>query len=119
MKDYTAEFLNLEDVIITKVENISDQLHISIKLSRRKHVCPGCGTEADRVHSYRVQVVFCNMNLHFRQVAKTCFPRATIVSDKYYVIRQVYWAMEKIRKNERSKRSTRFRKDFKKSRNLQ
>jgi len=26
MTDYTAEFLNLEDVIITNVENISDQL---------------------------------------------------------------------------------------------
>ena len=34
MKDYTAEFLNLEDVIITNVENISDQLHISIELPR-------------------------------------------------------------------------------------
>ena len=37
MTDYTAEFLNLEDVIITNVENISDQLHISIELPRRTH----------------------------------------------------------------------------------
>ena len=57
MKDYTAEFLNLEDVIITNVENISDQLHISIELPRRKHVCPCCGAETDRVHDYRMQVV--------------------------------------------------------------
>ena len=251
MKDYTAEFLNLEDVIITNVENISDQLHISIELPRRKHVCPCCGAETDRVHDYRMQVVkdvplardtflhlrkrryrcncgkrffekntflpryyrvtsrliadiifafkktvsakeigcrynvsgvtamryfnlfnkkltklpevisldefkgnsggqkynsivvdpkervvldvlpnrfendlvqyfshfsnktevkyfVCDMNPHFRQVAKICFPKATIVADKYHVIRQVYWAMEKVRKSEQSKLSARF-----------
>ena len=261
MKDYTAEFLNLEDVIITKVENISDQLHISIELPRRKNVCPCCGAETDRVHDYRMQIVkdvplardtflhlrkrryrcdcgkrffekntflpryyrvtsrlvadiifafkktisakeigcrynvsgvtamryfnlfnkkltklpavisldefkgnsggqkynsivvdpkekvvldvlpnrfendlvryfsqfsnktevkyfVCDMNPHFRQVAKICFPQATIVADKYHVIRQVYWAMEKVRKNEQSKLSTRFRKYFKRSKNL-
>ena len=57
MKDYTAEFLNLEDVIITNVENILDQLHISIELPRRKHVCPCCGAMTDRVHDYRIQVI--------------------------------------------------------------
>jgi len=261
MKDYTAKFLNLEDVIITNVENISDQLHISIELPRRKHVCPCCGAETDRVHDYRMQIVkdvplardtflhlrkrryrcdcgkrffekntflpryyrvtsrlvadiifafkktistkeigcrynvsgvtamryfnlfnkkltklpevisldefkgnsggqkynsivvdpkervvldvlpnrfendlvryfsqfpsktevkyfVCDMNPHFRQVAKICFPQATIVADKYHVIRQVYWAMEKVRKNEQSKLSTRFRKYFKRSKNL-
>ena len=57
MKDYTAELPNSEDVIITNVDNISDQLHISIELPRRKHVCPCCGAETDRVHDYRMQVV--------------------------------------------------------------
>ena len=261
MKDYTTKILNLEDVIITKVENISDQLHISIELPRRKHVCPCCGAETDRVHDYRMQVVkdvplardtflhlrkrryrcdcgkrffekntflpryyrvtsrlvadiifafkktvsakeiggrfnvsgvtamryfnlfnkklsklpevisldefkgnsgghkynsivvdpkervvldilpnrfendlvryfsqfanktevkyfICDMNPHFRQVAKICFPQATIAADRYHVIRQVYWAMEKVRKNEQSKLSTRFRKYFKRSKNL-
>ena len=261
MTDYTAELLNLEDVIITNVENISDQLHISIELPRRKHVCPCCGAETDRVHDYRMQVIkdvplardtflhlrkrryrcscgkrffeknpflpryyrltsrlvaqiiqefrkvvpateigsrfnvsavtamryfnlfnskltalpevvsldefkgnsggqkynsivvdpknktvldilpnrfesdlvkyfsqfsnknnvkyfICDMNTHFRQVANICFPQATIVADKYHVIRQVYWAMERVRKNEQNKLSAQFRKYFKKSRNL-
>jgi transposase len=65
-----------------------------------------------------VKYFVCDMNPHFRQVAKICFPQATIVADKYHVIRQVYWAMEKVRKNEQSKLSARFRKYFKKSRNL-
>ena len=260
-QDYTTKLLNLEDVIITKVENISDQLHISIELPRRKHTCPCCGAATDRVHDYRMQVIkdvplardtflhlrkrryrcdcgkrffekntflpryyrvttrliteimfafkktisakeigcrynvssvtamryfnlfnqkltvlpevisldefkgnaggqrynslvvdpkektvldvlpnrfegdlvkyfsqfsnkkevkyfICDMNPHFRQVAKICFPQATIVADKYHVIRQVYWAMEKVRKNEQNKLSAHFRKYFKKSRNL-
>lgn len=261
MTDYTAEFLNLEDVIITNVENIADQLHIHIELPRRKHVCPCCGAVTDRVHDYRMQVVkdvpmarntflhlrkrryrcacgkrffekntflpryyrvtsrlvteiifafkkvvsakeigcrfnvsgmtamryfqyynhkpkalpevisldefkgnsggqkynsivadpsgrkvldilpdryesnlvkyfsqfesksnvkyfVCDMNPHFRQVAKICFPQATIVADKYHVIRQAYWAMERVRKNEQNKLPRRHRKYFKKSRHL-
>ena len=261
MTDYTVEFLNLEDVIITNVENISDQLHIHIELPRRKHVCPCCGTETDRVHDYRMQVVkdvpmardtflhlrkrryrcscgkrffeqntflpryyrvtsrlvaeiivafkkvvsakeigsrfnvssmtamryfqyynhkpaalpevisldefkgnsggqkynsivadpsrrkvldilpdryennlvkyfsqfetknnvkyfVCDMNPHFRQVAKICFPQATIVADKYHVIRQTYWAMERVRKNEQNKLPKQHGKYFKKSRHL-
>ena len=261
MTDYTAKLLNLEDVIITGVENITDQLHIYIELPRIEHVCPVCGALTDRIHDYRIQTVkdiplardtflhlrkrryrcscgkrffekntflpryyrvtsrlvaeimfafkktisakeigcrynvssitairyfnlfnkkltklpevlsldefkgnsggqkynslvvdpkerevldvlpnrfesdlvryfsqfsnkkdvkyfVCDMNPHFRQVARTCFPKAKMVADKYHVIRQVYWDMEKVRKNEQNKLSDRFRKYFKKSRNL-
>ena len=260
-KDYTAKFLNLEDVIITNVENISDQLHIYIELPRSKHICPCCGAETDCIHDYRMQIIkdvplardtflhlrkrryrcscgkrffekntflphyyrvtsrlfaeiifsfkkvvsakeigcrfnvsavtamryfnyfnkkptelpeiisldefkgnsggqkynsiivdpkekvvldilpnrfesdlvryfsqfsnrnnvkyfICDMNPHFREVARTCFPQATIVADKYHVIRQVYWAMEKVRKNEQNKLPKQHRIYFKKSRNL-
>lgn len=260
-KDYTAEFLNLEDVIITNVENIANQLHIHIELPRRNHVCPCCGAVTDRVHDYRMQTIkdiplgrdtflhlrkrryrcdcgkrfferntflpryyrvtsrlvaeiifafkkvvsakeigcrfnvtgmtamryfqcynhkstalpevisldefkgnsggqkynsivadpsgrkvldilpdryennlvkyfsqfesksnvkyfVCDMNPHFRQVAKICFPQATIVADKYHVIRQAYWAMERVRKNEQNKLPKQHRRYFKKSRHL-
>ncbi len=42
-QDYTAKVLNLEDVNITNVENISDVLHIYLELPRQKHRCPACG----------------------------------------------------------------------------
>lgn len=261
MTDYTSKLLNLEDVIITNVENIADQLHIYLELPRRAHTCPACGATTDRIHDYRMQTIkdiplardtflhlrkrryrcscgkrffekntflpryyrvtsrlvaeimfsfkklvpakeigcrfnvsavtamryfnlfnkkptalpevisldefkgnsggqkynsvvadpknktvidilpnryendlvkyfsqfsnknqvkyfVCDMNPHFRQIAKTCFPKAVIVADKYHVVRQVYWAMERVRKNEQNKLSTRFRKYFKKSRYL-
>ena len=58
------------------------------------------------------------MNPHFRNVAKTCFPNAKIVADKFHVVRQVTWAMERVRKNEQEKLPDRHRKYFKKSRYL-
>jgi transposase len=261
MLDYTTELLDLEDVIITKAENISDQLHIHIELPRRSHECPACGAVTDLVHDYRTQVIkdvplardtflhlrkrryrcncgkrfferntflpryhrvtsrlvakiiqefrklvpateigsrfnvsavtamryfncfnqrptelpevlsldefkgnsggqkynsilvdpknrkvldilpnryeselvkyfsrfssktavkyfICDMNPHFRNVAKICFPNATIVADKYHVIRQTYWAMERVRKNEQNKLPDRYRRYFKRSRAL-
>ena len=65
-----------------------------------------------------VKYFVCDMNPHFREVAKTCFPKAAVVADRYHVIRQVYWAMERVRKNEQNKLSEKFRKYFKKSRYL-
>ena len=261
MTDYTSKLLNLEDVIITNIENNSDQLHIYIELPRGKHVCPVCGAETDRVHDYRWQTIkdiplgrdtflhlrkrryrcscgkrffekntflpryyrvtsrlvseimfsfkklipateigsrfnvsavtamryfncfnkkltdlpeiisldefkgnsggqkynsiivdpqdkkvldilpnryendlikyfsqfssrtkvkyfVCDMNPHFRNVANTCFRQATVVADRYHVVRQVFWALEKVRKNEQSKLPDRHRKYFKKSRYL-
>ena len=261
MTDYTAKLLNLEDVIITNVENISDQLHIYIELPRSIHICPVCGASTDRIHDYRTQTIkdvplardtflhlrkrryrcscgkrffekntflpryyrvtsrlvseiifsfrklipateigsrfnvsaitamryfnlfnkkltklpevisldefkgnsggqkynsivadpkdgavldilpnryendlikyfsqfpsktnvkyfICDMNPHFRRVSKACFPNAVIVADRYHVVRQVYWAMERVRKNEQNKLSNRFRKYFKNSKHL-
>ena len=58
------------------------------------------------------------MNPHFRRVAQTCFPNALIIADRYHVVRQVYWAMERVRKNEQNKLSKSLRRYFKKSRYL-
>ena len=55
------------------------------------------------------------MDPHFRQVARICFPQATAVADKYHVIYQVYRTTGRVRKNEKNKLSTRFRKYFKMS----
>ena len=56
-KDYTAKLLYLEDVIITKVENISEEVHVYLELPRVKHRCPACGALTDRVHDYQMQII--------------------------------------------------------------
>ena len=65
-----------------------------------------------------VKYFVCDMNPHFREVAKTCFKNAVIVADRFHVVRQTFWAMERVRKNEQNKLSARFRKYFKKSKTL-
>ena len=56
-KDYTANLLNLEDVIITDVKNLCNEVHISLQLPRKAHVCPACGAVTDRIHDYRMQTI--------------------------------------------------------------
>ena len=63
-----------------------------------------------------VKYFISDMNPRFREVAKICFPNAAIVADRYHVTRQAVWAMERVRKNEQSNLSDRFRKYFKRSR---
>lgn len=59
-----------------------------------------------------------DMNKHFKAVAQACFPKATIIVDRYHVVRQVVWAMENVRKAEQNKLSKKYRKYFKRSKYL-
>ena len=54
--DYTAELLNLKDVITTSVANILNQLLIGIALPRREYICPYCGDVPDCMHDHRIQI---------------------------------------------------------------
>jgi transposase len=60
-----------------------------------------------------VKYVVMDMSRSYLEIAKTCFPRATIVIDKYHVVRQVIWDFEKVRKAEQQKFSDYRRKYFK------
>ena len=57
-----------------------------------------------------VKYVVMDMNPHFREVAEICFPKATIVIDRYHVTRQVVWALERVRKTEQKKLSDAWRR---------
>lgn len=65
-----------------------------------------------------VKYFITDMNPHFKRAAEISLPKATIVADKYHVIRQVNWALERVRKKEQEKLSDKFRKYFKHSRSL-
>ena len=61
--------------------------------------------ESDLIRYFRqfenrkeVKYFIMDMNPHFREVAEICFPKATIVIDRYHVTRQVIWALERVRK---------------------
>ena len=70
---------------------------------------------ADWAEKYRKKS---QSDTHFRTVGKICFPNAIIVADRFHVIRQAFWAMEQVRKNEQNKLSGGLRRYFKRSKHL-
>ena len=65
-----------------------------------------------------VKYVVIDMSRVYRDVARTCFPNAKIVIDKFHVVRQMLWAFERVRKDEQKKFTDERRVYFKKSRTL-
>jgi len=59
-----------------------------------------------------------DMSGPYRCLAKTVFPKAQIIADKYHVVRQVTWAFENVRKAEQKKFHEQRRKYFKRSRRV-
>jgi len=62
-----------------------------------------------------VKFVVIDMNGHFDRVARKCFPKAIIIVDKFHAMRQVLWAMERVRKVEQDSLPDKYRKYFKHS----
>ena len=56
-EDYTTKLLNMEGVIVKKVENREDAVHVYVEMPRREHVCPVCKARTDKIHDYRTQRV--------------------------------------------------------------
>lgn len=65
-----------------------------------------------------VKYIIIDMNSNYRTLARTCFHKATLVADKYHVVRQVMWAFENVRKEEQKKFAATRRRYFKRSRKL-
>ena len=54
---FTEELIELQDLIIEKIESDEKEIHIYGKLERKIHKCPNCGDETDRIHDYREQEI--------------------------------------------------------------
>jgi transposase len=59
-----------------------------------------------------------DMNRVYREIAEVYFPNATIVIDKFHVVRQVTWAMENVRKRIQKNMHPSKRKYYKRSRRI-
>ena len=68
----------------------------------------------------RLIVMFfvCDMRLPYVELARTFFPNAKIIVDKYHFIRQVTWAIENVRKRLQKSMPASLRKYYKRSRKL-
>ena len=66
----------------------------------------------------KVQFFVCDMWMPYADLAKTFFPNASIIVDKYHFIRQVTWALENVRKRIQKSMIPSLKKYFKRSRRL-
>ena len=67
---------------------------------------------------YRIEFFVCDMWRPYTDLAKTFFPNATIIIDKYHFIRQTTWAIESVRKRLQKTMPATLRKYYKRSRSL-
>lgn len=65
-----------------------------------------------------VRYIVMDMNKVYKELAKDYFPQATIVIDKFHVVRYVTWALENVRKRVQKQLLADKRKYFKRSRKL-
>lgn len=84
-------------------------------------------TQADLIDYFRsfsgidrrkVHFFVCDMWKQYTDLAKIYFPNATIIIDKYHFIRQVSWAIERVRKRLQRNMAPELRKYYKRSRKL-
>lgn len=71
-----------------------------------------------RKERLKVQFFVCDMWLPYVELARTFFPNAKIIIDKYHFIRQTTWAIEKVRKRLQKSMPTALRKYYKRSHTL-
>ena len=71
-----------------------------------------------KAERYRVKFFSCDMWEQYVDLARIYFPNATIVIDKYHFIRQVSWAIERVRKRLQKTMPANLRKYYKRSRSL-
>ena len=74
--------------------------------------------EINRTERYRVKFFVCDMWQPYVDLARVYFPNATIIVDKYHFIRQITWAIEKVRKRLQKTMPVSLRKYYKRSRRL-
>ena len=53
--NFTMKFPGLEDVIVTKLEQLEDRVAQYVELEVQTHQCPGCQEKSWNVHDYRIQ----------------------------------------------------------------
>ena len=50
---YTKDLLNLQDVIVTKIQHFESHILIYTQLPVKSHICPCCKQETSYIHDYR------------------------------------------------------------------
>lgn len=82
---------------------------------RTQHHLSNYFRNINRAERHRVKFFVCDMWEPYVDLAKAYFPNATIIIDKYHLIRYVTWAIENVRKRLQKTMPTNLRKYYKRS----
>jgi len=55
--DFITKLLEIEDILVEKIETSSTNITISFKLARKDYTCPRCGAITNKVHDYRISEI--------------------------------------------------------------
>lgn len=78
--DYITKLLGLQEAKIENIEENNENIVISLVMNRKKHKCPCCGAETDRIHDYRLQRVT-DLDLRGKQVVLRLRKRRYVCPD--------------------------------------
>ena len=93
---YTKDLLNLQDVIVTKIQHFESHILIYTQLAVKPHLCPCCKHETSYIHDYRKRKIkdisafgkhVTLIHNHRRYVCKHCgkrFAEDNSFAPKYY-----------------------------------
>ena len=54
---FTEELLNLQEVIVKKIEKFENITHVHIEMPVTEHICPVCGEKTKYIHDYRCRTI--------------------------------------------------------------
>ena len=91
---------------------------LDILPSRSQNLLTSYFRDIPKKERYRIDFFVCDMWRPYTDLAKTFFPNATIIIDKYHFIRQTTWAIENVRKRLQKTMPANLRKYYKRSRSL-
>ncbi len=79
--DYITKLLGLREAKIENIKENNEKIVISLVMNRKKHKCPCCGTETDRIHDYRVPLIN-DLDLREKQVILKLRKRRYVCPDR-------------------------------------
>lgn len=100
------------------ITNPQEKKVLDILPSRKSEELYAYFSSFDKESRAAVEYISIDMSVLFRSVVKSSFPNAKIIADKYHVVRQVTWALDKVRKEEQKKFAKDRRLHFKHSRHI-
>ena len=66
-EDCTAKLLDMEPMVLQKIENSANQIILHVEMRRRVSECPACRALTDQIHDYRICTV-CDSPIHDKAV---------------------------------------------------